>query len=97
MKNKTKNFLQKFFFGAQGVNNISDETKGLFDLQIPFSNLKNDTDDLKLLMMCKYLREENKKLKEKLPINVELIPAEYENHVDSTIKKALNFQVENDY
>ncbi len=48
-----------------------------------FDLLKND---LRMLVICNYFLEENKKIKEKLAVR------EHENHLDSTFKKALSFQ-----
>ncbi len=49
------------------------------------------TNDVTVLMVCKYLFEENKKMKEKLELPTDCPEA---NHLDSLLKKALNFKFE---
>lgn len=48
--------------------------------------------DFVQLMVCKYLLEENQQMKTKLAIKTNPIKAEYENHLNSMLKKALSFQ-----
>ena len=50
------------------------------------------SNDLTVLMVCKYLFEENKRMKEKLAISEDSPKIKYENHLDSLLKKALDFK-----
>ena len=64
----------------------------------PSANLEDNDDDLKLLMMCKYLHEENKKIKQKLAKKIGSLTAEFEHSLDPLLKKVFDsqFKMNND-
>ncbi len=79
--------------GRQAVCSKIDHPEGCDEKCKELQDTRNlQFKDFVQLMVCKYLLEENQQMKAKLDIKTNPIKAEYENHLNSMLKKALSFQ-----